>query len=127
MAPPGDPLMCRLTIPPTFPKTHQIPFNSSSAMQNEDGATSTTLQVEDFESDDGSLQSELASIRTGSTKGKDIHSLKKTLKPRKKSKKVDTHKKVSTNIQRQKYKLRKRSVPVPTRKSKRKKPVSRRK
>ena len=126
MAPPGDPLMCRLTIPPTFPKNHQVPFDSSSGIQHEDGATSTTLQVEDLESDNESSQLELASIRTHSTKGKDIDSLKRTLKPRStKSKKVDTlTDKVSTGIQREKYKLRKRSAP--TRKSKRKKPVSRR-
>ena len=43
MAPPGDPLMCRFTIPPTFPKTHQVPFDNSSGIQHEDGATSTTL------------------------------------------------------------------------------------
>ena len=126
MAPPGDPLMCRLTIPPTFPKHHQVPFNSSSGMQNEeDGATSTTLQVEDFESDDGTFQSGSASNRTPSTKstkGKDIHSLKKTLKPRTKSTKVDAHK--TNTTQRERYKLRKRNAP--TRKSKRKKPVSRR-
>jgi len=123
MAPQGDPLMCRLGIPPTFPKTHQVPFDSSGGLQNEDGATSTTHQAEDSKSDDGSSQS----IRTRSTKGKDINSLKRTLKPRtKESKKVDTRKKVSTKKQMQKYKLRKRSAP--SRKSKRKKPVlSRRK
>ena len=67
----------------------------------------------------------MASIRTHSTKGKNIDSLKRTLKPRTKSKEVGTLEKVSTDVQRQKYKLQKRSVP--TRKSRRKKPVSRRK
>ena len=67
----------------------------------------------------------MASIHTHNTKGKDIGSLKRTLKPRTKSKKVGTLEKVSTDIQRQKYKKRKMSVP--TRKSKRKKPVSCRK
>ncbi len=122
MAPQGDPLICRLSIPPTFPKIHQVPFDSSGGLQNEDGATSTTHQAEDSKSDNGSSQSDLVSIRTRSTKGKDINSLKRTLKPRtEESKKVDTHKKVLTKKQMQKYQLRKRSAP--SRKSKRKKPV----
>ena len=80
MAAPGDPWKCRLSRLPTFPKAHQILFDSSE-MDNEDFGNKGifSLQMEDCIVSDTSWQLDFMAVGTSL--------INKKLKPPTKNKK----------------------------------------